>query len=93
MGGIRRNRPKKPASKRTDQERANAEGRGAGYKDIVKENALFEAFYREQKLCDGEEEFKAMMDAFRRDLPASFRITGFRSQVNNLQRHSCLVSI
>lgn len=53
----------------------------SGYKDIVRENFLFESFYREQKICDNEEELQEMLEAFKRDLPASFRVTGFRSQV------------
>jgi len=57
--------------------------RGAGYKDIIRENGKFEEFYAKQDVCKDENELKEMMEAFKKDLPASFRVTGFRSQVGN----------
>ena len=76
MGGIRkRNRHKNP--KKNDRENFNPKG---GYKDIVRENAAFEAFYRSHEGMCKAEEFDKMMTALKSDLPASFRVTGFRSQ-------------
>ena len=50
------------------------------FKDIVRENEAFEKYYKAQDGMCPPEEFDDMMAAFKRDLPASFRVTGFRSQ-------------
>ena len=47
-----------------------------GYKDIVRENDWFEAFYRSQEGLCPPNEFNEMITFMKRDLPASFRITG-----------------
>lgn len=53
------------------------QGWGAGYADIVKENKLFEHYYKEQGLVpDGE--FGHFMEAMREPLPATIRITGYK---------------
>lgn len=53
------------------------QGWGAGYADIVKENKLFEQYYKEQGLVpDGE--FEQFMEAMREPLPATIRITGYK---------------
>lgn len=53
------------------------QGWGAGYADIVKENKLFEHYYKEQGLVpDGE--FEQFMEAMREPLPATIRITGYK---------------
>lgn len=53
------------------------QGWGAGYADIVKENKLFEHYYKEQGLVpDGE--FEQFMQAMREPLPATIRITGYK---------------
>ena len=85
MGGIRRHRHRHRRPQK-DGPRGQGGGepgrpRGAGYEDIARENAKFEEFYRRQGVCQDEEELGHMMEAFKRDLPASFRVTGFRSQV------------
>lgn len=50
---------------------------GAGYADIVKENKLFEHYYKELGLVpDGE--FEQFMEAMREPLPATIRITGYK---------------
>lgn len=51
------------------------------FQDIIRENEHFEKFYKAQKLVETEEEFQEMIETFKKDLPASFRVTGFRSQV------------
>ncbi len=86
MGGIRHRRQRHRPPRRPDDAARRSGGepgrpRGAGYDDIVKENAKFEAFYRRQGVCADEAELQKMMATLRRDLPASFRVTGFRSQV------------
>ena len=55
-------------------------GKSLGYKDIVRVNKLFEEFYKSQGICP-EDQWEEMMMVLRTDLPASFRITGTRSQV------------
>lgn len=57
------------------------QGWGAGYADIVKENKLFEHYYKEQGLVpDGE--FENFMEAMREPLPATIRITGYKRWAN-----------
>lgn len=70
MGGIRKHRPKNPKKEHPK----------GGYKDIVRENAVFEAFYKAQDGLCPPDEFEQMMKSLKTDLPASFRVTGFRSQ-------------
>jgi len=53
--------------------------RGAGYEDIIKENKLFEEFYKKQGVVP-ESEWDQFMATLRDPLPASFRVTGTRSQ-------------
>lgn len=94
--GIRRNRNRQPRGSadnggggRVSQagpgggDQSGQGIRGAGYKDILRENEAFEAFYKaqgEHGLYSDAGEFERMMASFKTDLPASFRITGFRSQ-------------
>ena len=80
MGGVRRNK-----KRRNNADEYHTRGPGAGYKDIVRENKLFEDFYRRQNLCADDSEFQEMMGSLKTDLPSSFRITGFRSQVRGSQ--------
>ena len=47
-------------------------GKNLGFKDIVRENVLFDKFYRAQNFCS-DEDFDKMMEVFKTDLPASFR--------------------
>ncbi|KAF6737121.1 tRNA (cytosine(34)-C(5))-methyltransferase [Oryzias melastigma] len=62
--------------------RENA-GWGAGYADIVKENKLFEHYYKEQGLVP-EGEFEQFMEAMREPLPATIRITGYKSHAREI---------
>ena len=75
--GIRHSKNKKPSHR----ERPQKQGQGAGYKEIVRDNPLFDAFYRANVEVCPKAEYEEMMNYLRRDLPASFRVTGFRSQV------------
>lgn len=53
------------------------QGWGAGYSEIIKENKLFEHYYKELKIVpDGE--FEEFMEAMREPLPATIRITGYK---------------
>ncbi|XP_039978602.1 RNA cytosine C(5)-methyltransferase NSUN2 isoform X2 [Xiphias gladius] len=58
-------------------------GWGAGYADIVKENKLFEHYYKEQALVP-EGEFEQFMEAMREPLPATIRITGYKSHAKEI---------
>jgi len=97
-GGIRRkkNNPSKKRDKRLGPIKYDSEGKmiddrntevGAklNYKDIIRESPSFEAYYRSLNMCSKEEADK-MMAVMKSDLPASFRITGTRSQAAALLR-------
>ncbi|KPP74911.1 tRNA (cytosine(34)-C(5))-methyltransferase-like [Scleropages formosus] len=58
-------------------------GWGAGYSEIIKENKLFEQYYREQKIVP-EGEFEHFMETLREPLPATFRITGYKSHAKEI---------
>uniref|UniRef100_A0A4W5MFI7 tRNA (cytosine(34)-C(5))-methyltransferase n=1 Tax=Hucho hucho TaxID=62062 RepID=A0A4W5MFI7_9TELE len=58
-------------------------GWGAGYADIIKENKLFEAYYQELGLVP-EGEFDQFMEAMREPLPATIRITGYKSHAKEI---------
>lgn len=80
MGKRSRQRQKNPPGGRDSRDNA---GWGAGYADIVKENKLFEHYYKEQGLVpDGE--FEQFMEAMREPLPATIRITGYKSHANEI---------
>uniref|UniRef100_A0A8C6WEF2 tRNA (cytosine(34)-C(5))-methyltransferase n=1 Tax=Neogobius melanostomus TaxID=47308 RepID=A0A8C6WEF2_9GOBI len=79
MGKRSRQRQKNQSGGR---DRDNA-GWGAGYADIVKENKLFEHYYKEQGLIP-EGEFEQFMEAMREPLPATIRITGYKSHAKEI---------
>uniref|UniRef100_A0A672FYY8 tRNA (cytosine(34)-C(5))-methyltransferase n=1 Tax=Salarias fasciatus TaxID=181472 RepID=A0A672FYY8_SALFA len=80
MGKRSRQRQKNQNTGRDDRDNA---GWGAGYADIVKENKLFEHYYKEQGLVpDGE--FEEFMEAMREPLPATIRITGYKSHAKEI---------
>ncbi|KAF4080579.1 hypothetical protein AMELA_G00172880 [Ameiurus melas] len=83
MGKRNRNRQNfkdgRPEGKRSRDDA----GWGAGYAEIVKENKLFEEYYRELKIVpDGE--FEEFMEAMREPLPATIRITGYKSHAKEI---------
>uniref|UniRef100_UPI0037E788FB RNA cytosine C(5)-methyltransferase NSUN2 n=1 Tax=Semicossyphus pulcher TaxID=241346 RepID=UPI0037E788FB len=80
MGKRSRQRQKNQNAGRDDRDNA---GWGAGYADIVKENKLFEHYYKEQGLVPGGE-FEQFMDAMREPLPATIRITGYKSHAKEI---------
>ncbi|CAN9503773.1 unnamed protein product [Ophioblennius macclurei] len=80
MGKRSRQRQKNQNTGRDDRDNA---GWGAGYADIVKENKLFEQYYKELGLVpDGE--FEEFMEAMREPLPATIRITGYKSHAKEI---------
>ncbi|XP_041100638.1 RNA cytosine-C(5)-methyltransferase NSUN2-like [Polyodon spathula] len=58
-------------------------GWGAGYADIIKENKLFEQYYQELKIIP-EGEWEQFMEALREPLPATIRITGYKSHAKEI---------
>ncbi|MBN3282800.1 NSUN2 methyltransferase, partial [Polyodon spathula] len=56
---------------------------GAGYADIIKENKLFEQYYQELKIVP-EGEWEQFMEAMREPLPATIRITGYKSHAKEI---------
>ncbi|XP_061597040.1 RNA cytosine C(5)-methyltransferase NSUN2 [Cololabis saira] len=80
MGKRSRQRQKNQNAGRDNRDNA---GWGAGYADIVKENKLFEHYYKEQGLVP-EGEFEQFMDAMREPLPATIRITGYKSHAKEI---------
>ncbi|XP_034455892.1 RNA cytosine C(5)-methyltransferase NSUN2 [Hippoglossus hippoglossus] len=81
MGKRSRQRQKNQVTGGRDS-RDNA-GWGAGYADIVKENKLFEHYYQELGLVP-EGEFEQFMEAMREPLPATIRITGYKSHAKEI---------
>lgn len=87
----RRNRLKdqRPAVQRTpaeEEERRRAREQAAwegGYAEIVKENELFEHYYQELKIVP-EGEWEQFMSALREPLPATIRITGYKSHAKEI---------
>ncbi|XP_038581138.1 RNA cytosine-C(5)-methyltransferase NSUN2-like [Micropterus salmoides] len=80
MGKRSRQRQKNQTAGRDDRDNA---GWGAGYADIVKENKLFEHYYKELGLVP-EGEFEQFMEAMREPLPATIRITGYKSHAKEI---------
>uniref|UniRef100_A0A8C3BUL0 tRNA (cytosine(34)-C(5))-methyltransferase n=1 Tax=Cairina moschata TaxID=8855 RepID=A0A8C3BUL0_CAIMO len=60
-------------------------GWSGGYPEIVKENALFERYYREQAVVPAAE-WDAFMAALREPLPATLRITGYKSHAREIRQ-------
>lgn len=80
MGKRSRQRQKNQTAGRDNRDNAVW---GAGYADIVKENKLFEHYYKEQGLVP-EGEFEQFMEAMREPLPATIRITGYKSHAKEI---------
>ncbi|KAJ8334518.1 hypothetical protein SKAU_G00401570 [Synaphobranchus kaupii] len=85
MGKRNRNRQKNQQDRNGNSDgrtRDNA-GWGAGYSEIIKENKLFEQYYQGLKIVP-EGEFEQFMDAMREPLPATIRITGYKSHAKEI---------
>ncbi|XP_058420358.1 RNA cytosine C(5)-methyltransferase NSUN2 [Diceros bicornis minor] len=61
----------------------NEAGWEGGYPEIVKENKLFEHYYQELKIVP-EGEWDQFMGALREPLPATLRITGYKSHAKEI---------
>uniref|UniRef100_A0A4W5ME96 tRNA (cytosine(34)-C(5))-methyltransferase n=1 Tax=Hucho hucho TaxID=62062 RepID=A0A4W5ME96_9TELE len=84
MGKRSRQRKKEHQNNSKPGGRDNRDnGWGAGYADIIKENKLFEAYYQELGLVP-EGEFDQFMEAMREPLPATIRITGYKSHAKEI---------
>ncbi|VVD00023.1 unnamed protein product [Leptidea sinapis] len=53
------------------------------YDDIIRENAVFEQYYKEQNICP-EEEWDEFMKCLKTNLPTAFRITGSKCETSSL---------
>ncbi|XP_021962974.1 RNA cytosine-C(5)-methyltransferase NSUN2 isoform X2 [Folsomia candida] len=82
----------KNKGKAWDNRETNEKGVTKHYPDIIRENANFEKYYRMQNICP-DEEFDQMMAMCRQSLPASFRITGSRSEAKAMLHivENCLI--
>uniref|UniRef100_A0A8C1YK47 tRNA (cytosine(34)-C(5))-methyltransferase n=1 Tax=Cyprinus carpio TaxID=7962 RepID=A0A8C1YK47_CYPCA len=65
--------------KQTQTKSSAEQRRKTGYSEIIKENKLFEHYYTELKIVP-EGEFEEFMQAMREPLPATMRITGYKSR-------------
>uniref|UniRef100_A0A3P8PVM2 tRNA (cytosine(34)-C(5))-methyltransferase n=1 Tax=Astatotilapia calliptera TaxID=8154 RepID=A0A3P8PVM2_ASTCA len=85
MGKRSRQRQKNQNAGRDNRDTAVSKtpGWGAGYADIIKENKLFENYYKELGLVP-EGEFEQFMEAMREPLPATIRITGYKSHAKEI---------
>uniref|UniRef100_A0A3Q4G690 NOP2/Sun RNA methyltransferase 2 n=1 Tax=Neolamprologus brichardi TaxID=32507 RepID=A0A3Q4G690_NEOBR len=85
MGKRSRQRQKNQNAGRDSRDTAVSKtpGWGAGYADIIKENKLFENYYKELGLVP-EGEFEQFMEAMREPLPATIRITGYKSHAKEI---------
>ncbi|XP_026332701.1 tRNA (cytosine(34)-C(5))-methyltransferase [Hyposmocoma kahamanoa] len=72
----RREAEKNPQEKPAGDVRKN-------YEEIVRENAVFEEYYKAQKVCP-EEEWSPFMSSLKQNLPTAFRITGSKCEANAL---------
>ncbi|CAF0962405.1 unnamed protein product [Rotaria sordida] len=61
-----------------DQTTPNDRPRVNKYEDIVKENALFEKYYKAMNLVP-DDEWDAFLSALKEPLPVTFRVAGFRT--------------
>ncbi|KAF4100244.1 RNA cytosine C(5)-methyltransferase NSUN2 [Onychostoma macrolepis] len=86
MGRRNRNRqrPQQNRDGRPEGKRSRDDaGWGAGYSEIIKENKLFEHYYKELQIVP-EGEFEEFMEAMREPLPATIRITGYKSHAKEI---------
>uniref|UniRef100_A0A8C8SHQ4 tRNA (cytosine(34)-C(5))-methyltransferase n=1 Tax=Pelusios castaneus TaxID=367368 RepID=A0A8C8SHQ4_9SAUR len=87
MGRRQRNRQRQQQSRERggsgDGQGRDQVGWEGGYPEIVKENALFERYYRELRIVP-EGEWDTFMAALREPLPATLRITGYKSHAKEI---------
>ncbi|XP_038249222.1 RNA cytosine C(5)-methyltransferase NSUN2 [Dermochelys coriacea] len=92
MGRRQRNRQRRQQQQQQQRRERGGGGDGqgreqagweGGYPEIVKENALFERYYRELRIVP-EGEWEPFMAALREPLPATLRITGYKSHAKEI---------
>nr|XP_005294655.1 RNA cytosine C(5)-methyltransferase NSUN2 isoform X6 [Chrysemys picta bellii] len=88
MGRRQRNRQRQQQQRRERGGGGDGQGREqagweGGYPEIVKENALFERYYQELRIVP-EGEWEPFMAALREPLPATLRITGYKSHAKEI---------
>ncbi|KAG7325814.1 hypothetical protein KOW79_010739 [Hemibagrus wyckioides] len=83
MGKRNRNRQNFKDGRPEGKRNRDDAGWGAGYAEIIKENKLFEQYYQELKIVP-EGEFEGFMEAMREPLPATIRITGYKSHAKEI---------
>ncbi|KAJ7419736.1 tRNA (cytosine(34)-C(5))-methyltransferase [Willisornis vidua] len=88
MGRRARDRRRQQQRQEQRQERGGGDagdqaGWAGGYPEIVKENELFERYYRELGIVPAGE-WDTFMAALREPLPATLRITGYRSHAKEI---------
>ena len=71
-------RAKKGAEKGNAGYDASQQNKATPYETIVKENALFEKYYRQLNLVD-DVEFESFLEILKKPLPITFRITSYKS--------------
>lgn len=69
--------------KRDNKNDPPRERQSGPYKEIVRENATFEAYYKHMKVCP-EAEWDDFLAAMRRDLPVCFRVTSSKGESERL---------
>uniref|UniRef100_A0A8C5RFU8 tRNA (cytosine(34)-C(5))-methyltransferase n=1 Tax=Laticauda laticaudata TaxID=8630 RepID=A0A8C5RFU8_LATLA len=86
MGRRQRRRQQLPSSLVFPPTPALTQGwSDAGYPDIVKENASFEHYYGQLGIVP-QEEWESFLATLREPLPATLRITGYKSHANEILR-------
>ncbi|XP_019346642.1 RNA cytosine C(5)-methyltransferase NSUN2 isoform X2 [Alligator mississippiensis] len=90
MGRRQRDRRRQLQQQQRRERGGGGDGQGGdpagwagGYPEIVKENALFERYYAALRIVP-EGEWEPFMAALREPLPATFRITGYKSHANEI---------
>ncbi|XP_061380456.1 tRNA (cytosine(34)-C(5))-methyltransferase [Danaus plexippus] len=77
---AQRKRERKEQEKNPQQKPADTRKH---YEDIVRENAIFEEYYKAQKVCP-DDQWDDFMRAIKKDLPTAFRITGSKCETDAL---------
>ncbi|XP_062941996.1 RNA cytosine C(5)-methyltransferase NSUN2 isoform X2 [Cynocephalus volans] len=81
--GRRFQQQQRPEGAEDGSEKRGGAGWEGGYPEIVKENKLFEHYYKELGIVpDGE--WDLFMDSLREPLPATLRITGYKSHAKEI---------
>uniref|UniRef100_A0A1I8MXI6 tRNA (cytosine(34)-C(5))-methyltransferase n=1 Tax=Musca domestica TaxID=7370 RepID=A0A1I8MXI6_MUSDO len=73
------------AKKRQRRENQGKDTRPQGpYEEIVRDNEAFLKYYHMQNICADEQEWQQFLASIRDNLPATFRVTGFKGEAKAL---------